>query len=284
MGISIANGLRRAGVSATFHAICDSTLPWIAPPHVTVTQIPREPHLFMVNDDRTRLARELSHLDPDLLIVYQSWLPIFPLLSELRCPTVLLMHQVEDRFLHAPVGPDRVIDFDPDLFDLVVNTEPGFSLSGSVRVEPVVQRNADEILPRASARAELLRLLHDGPPPPVDQPIAMIATNGLEGELDTIRTEHDIDLSDYLVLSSTNRDGGGIYPLIDYANAIDFLVAGAGYNAFYESRYFQIPSHFVPFVRNAEDQAWRVRTNRHYRFTENGADQLTHMISPFLEL
>ena len=48
----------------------------------------------------------------------------------------------------------------------------------------------------------------------------------------------------------------------------------AGYNAFWEARYFGKEACFAPFPRHFEDQYHRVRVNSDYVPKENGADEL----------
>lgn len=79
--------------------------------------------------------------------------------------------------------------------------------------------------------------------------------------------------SEWHELVTSNKDGGGVFPLADYAAAIDLLVSGGGYSTFYECRYFGIPSELSAFPRNAEDIEWRLQTNADFTFDVNGADE-----------
>lgn len=72
--------------------------------------------------------------------------------------------------------------------------------------------------------------------------------------------------------------GGGIFPLADCYNGIDYLYGACGYNIFYETRYFGIPSTLRPLPRRNEDQAWRLQNNNNIEITENGADCFVHML------
>ncbi len=76
---------------------------------------------------------------------------------------------------------------------------------------------------------------------------------------------------------STNYQGG-LFPAVDYFNAFEMLICGAGYNAFWEAVYFQKEAIFVPQQRRFENQAWRVAECQDYQFTRNGADELVEMI------
>jgi UDP-N-acetylglucosamine:LPS N-acetylglucosamine transferase len=77
---------------------------------------------------------------------------------------------------------------------------------------------------------------------------------------------------------STNYQGG-LFPVLDYFNAFDLLICSAGYNAFWEARFFDKEAIFIPVPRRFEDQRKRVEENLDYTFKENGADQLVDMIT-----
>jgi UDP-N-acetylglucosamine:LPS N-acetylglucosamine transferase len=70
----------------------------------------------------------------------------------------------------------------------------------------------------------------------------------------------------------------GLFPAVDYFNAVDYLICGAGYNAFWEAVYFQKEAYFIPLPRNFEDQRRRVAECQDHLFEENGADQLVELL------
>ena len=278
VGISLALAFRRAGIDVQFTAVTNNEFASVADGFIDHVHVPIEPHLFMVADRRTRLYRALRRLKPELLIVYGSWVPILPILSEIDCRTVLLMRQVNEPFLHILMQPSgassgRQIDVNPGDYDLALTCEPGFELEGFRSIHPIVIRNRDEILTRDEARRRLA--VPDG------KKLALIARNGYEGELEELlaRRAASARRDEWHEFVTTNKDGGGIFPLADYAAAINLLVSGGGYSTFYETRYLGIPADLAAFPRNAEDIEWRLRTNANYTFDVNGADEFVGMVA-----
>ena len=65
---------------------------------------------------------------------------------------------------------------------------------------------------------------------------------------------------------------------MDYFNAVDLVVCGAGYNQVWEANYFGKKALFEVLDVNFSDQRLRIRTGQSFRFDENGADQLAEII------
>jgi UDP:flavonoid glycosyltransferase YjiC (YdhE family) len=105
-----------------------------------------------------------------------------------------------------------------------------------------------------------------------------VAHNGFAGEMEKIAAQEFGAGAAAKIVMSSNADGEGLFPLCDYAAGIDLLIAGAGYNSFYESAYFRIPTRFMPQERRGGEQAWRVTQNTGFSFESNGADQLAGKI------
>ena len=272
VGISLALAFRRAGLNVSFSAVTNNQFPEIARGYIDVIPVAPEPHLFLVADKKTQLWKALRKLRPDLLIVFGSWLPVYPLLPDLDCMKVLLMRQTNEPFLRARIGPGEELRINPENYDLALNCEPNFELPGFEHIHPIVIRNRDEILSREEARNRL--------GVPGGRKLVVIARNGYEGELEDLLARHTGagDGDEWHRVVTTNKDGGGIFPLADYAAAIDLLVSGGGYSTFYECRYFGIPAELEAFPRNAEDISWRLRTNADYTFDVNGADEFVEMV------
>ncbi len=76
---------------------------------------------------------------------------------------------------------------------------------------------------------------------------------------------------------STNYSGG-IFPVVDYFNAVDLLICGGGYNAFWEAKYFEKEAIIVPTYARFEDPQIRISIGQDFTFKENGADQLVGII------
>ncbi len=71
---------------------------------------------------------------------------------------------------------------------------------------------------------------------------------------------------------------GGLFLAVDYFNAFDLVICGAGYNAFWEAVYFKKEAIFVPAPRRFEDQKKRVHECQEHYFDTNGADQLVDIV------
>ena len=138
------------------------------------------------------------------------------------------------------------------------------------RINPIVIRNRDEILPRKEALRKL-GLTETGNH-------CLFAFNGKPGEFEDARKMYSY-LGDegYQMVYSTNYKGG-LFPAVDYFNAFEMLICGAGYNAFWEAVYFQKETIFVPQQRRFENQSWRVEECQEYAFERNGADELVELI------
>jgi hypothetical protein len=65
---------------------------------------------------------------------------------------------------------------------------------------------------------------------------------------------------DYYCISSSNYDLDNHFPIVNYFNAFDMIICGAGYNSFWETRFFNKQAIIIPFKRVFEDQFYRVTT------------------------
>jgi len=207
---------------------------------------------------------------PDVLIVDLYWFPLEAFIRDLPCKKVFIARQIDPAFFCIRL-PDRELRFRPEDYDLVIKTEPGFELPfQSTEIDPIIIRNRDEIMSREAARADL----GIGP----DERTCLFAFNGAEGEGATAwKSFSYLEDEGWRVVRSDNRSGG-LFPVVDWYNAFDMMVLGAGYSAFWEARYFGREAFFVPFRRRFEDQARRVATCSDYTPRENGADTLVKLI------
>lgn len=176
------------------------------------------------------------------------------LLPELMCRKALVYRHLRDRFreeLHSTA------------FDhfLCVEGLPIESAQPQMICEPVLIRDADELLPRAAAR--LAFDVHD------DAPVVVGVACGdaqrdaaLFGLLQKIWRRRMPEA--HLRLASMNPGDGVLclYPLLEWFNGIDLLVGGGGYNLFHEARVCGLPAIFLPRDRRYDDQHWRVRESK----------------------
>ena len=216
------------------------------------------------------LISSIRHFEPDVLIVDLVWFLAQSLRHRIDCPTVLLIRSVTDEFFDFDSGETH-LRFDTRAFDLVVSIEPHAVVDGGVRTEPLVLRNREELLPREEA-AGLLGLR------PQDRN-CLILQNGEPGEFSRLAATYSyLEDVGYSVYASTNFDEESLFPAVEYYNAFDFIVTGAGYNSFWECVFFDKEAVFVPMPRAFEDQRERVERCSDYRFEVNGADQLVGLL------
>jgi hypothetical protein len=213
-------------------------------------------------------------LRPDLVVVDGVWVLFYPIFNDFPFKKILLIRHVPNKWLSVPLPNGRDIQINPGDYDLAFNVEPNFYIPGFIDLNPLIVKNHDEIYTRQRAR-QLLEV-------PEGKKLCVVAHNGLKGELDKLlKKTRDIS-PDYHLYTTTNRKGEGLFPLADYANAIDLLIGSVGYSLFYESIYFNIPARYKIFTRDKEDVRWRLKTNSNYTFTENGADQIIKRIADII--
>jgi hypothetical protein len=243
---------------------------YLAEPFFNIYSVKLQPGFFLKHDRESDLYILLKYLDADILIVDGVWLPLVPILDDFKCKKIILFRQFEEWWFHVTTKKYGDFDFDPTQYDCTLSIEPHFTRDGWHSINPIVVRNHDEVLDRSRARKELGA--------DTNRKICVLAHNGFEGELEKIETELEVFRKKYQVIVTSNRREKSFFPLADYFNGIDMIIGGAGYNLFYESRFFNIKSHFFPQERKSENQAWRIKTNSNFTFKENGADQLVDII------
>ena len=268
---SLSTALSRTGVEHEFTAVSNCEFHYLFEELFEHLYVRSQPEMLFRADLETDLYSAIRMAAPDVLIISMIWLPLFPVLHELPGYKVFIARKSFDRWWRIESPSGKRLSFDPDQYDAIFNVEPNYDLPWAETTEPLVIRNPDELVPREEARAALGA--EDG------RRLCVVAQNGYAGELDSILAQRVADPGEYRIVPLQNTsEGKNIFPLAAYAKGIDFLVGGAGYNLFYEARYFDIPSHMIPFERNGDDQFWRVETNGDYSFSENGADQIARRI------
>jgi hypothetical protein len=270
LAASIYNSFRRKNIDVDYVALTNSRFGHLVSNDFLHIPVRAQPELLFKYDRETELYILLKDLQPDILIVDSVWLAVFPILKDFRCSKIALFFWKPDSWFNLERPGYETVRFNIEDYDYSVSCEPGFNRKGFVNIEPVVVKNRDEIISRDDA---LNGLGFDG-----ERKTCVIAHNGYRGEIDSIAGEAVIFEDDHQIKVLTNEDGAGLFPLAMYANGIDYLIGGAGYNLFYEARYLGMKAKFIPKERRADDQFWRVKTNRDYSFAENGADVLVDMM------
>jgi hypothetical protein len=270
LAASIYNSFRRKNIDVEYVTLTNSRFGHLVSNDFLHIAVKAQPELLFKNDRDTELYILLKDLQPDVLIVDSVWLAVLPILKEFRCTRIALFFWKPDSWFRLERPGHETVDFNITDYDYAVSCEPGFSRNGFVNIEPIVVKNRNEIFSRKEA---LKKLGFDD-----NRKTCIVAHNGYKGEINSIASSAGDFKNDYQVKVLTNEDGAGLFPLAMYANGIDLLIGGAGYNLFYETRYFGLDAKFIPKERRADDQFWRVKTNGNYIFNENGADILVDLI------
>jgi hypothetical protein len=137
-----------------------------------------------------------------------------------------------------------------------------------ITYSPII-RNRDEILRKNDA---LKKLGLDG-----SKKIALYSFS-LSPETYDKFLEKYAYLDDEYEVIRISTFGRTLFPVVDYFNAFDLIVCGAGYNQVWEAVYFQKKAIFEPLQVMFSDQSVRIKTSRNFHFEENGADQLVDII------
>jgi hypothetical protein len=268
-GIAIGNALTRKGMQQEFTILSSSPFATLAEDfHHQEIPIEDDNALSALNYQSSTLFHSLNALGTEVLIVDLLWFPLHHFIRELTCKKILICRQVDDRFFSLPLHGGS-LDFDRSRFDLVLATEPFDSIVPMERINPIIIRNRNEILPRPEA---LKRLALDE-----TRPNCLFAFNGHPDDFNRVKKKYSYLEDVYRMVYSTNYHGG-LFPAADYFNAFDFMVCGAGYNQFWEAIFFDKEAVFEPTETVFEDQERRVRECQEHYFDENGADQLVELI------
>jgi hypothetical protein len=266
-GNAIGAALARQQIPHEFRIFSpDNRWNYLADVPVCPTQIQAD----LLRDGRTAdssdVALALRAWQPDLLLIDLFWVPLS--LVALPCPAWLLLRSVPSAWL---VGPSEA-RFSPQRYERVFAIEPAPGLESFEAIPPIVYEKI--WLPRT--REELCdRLSLD-----VQKPLRLIVQAGLPSDDEMLQNEAD-------------RQGGGFVrvlpelltpasPWLQTLRDDDRVIAGAGYNLYWESHYFGFLEHmhFVGLPRRIDDQAWRASLHQHATApTQNGADVLASQIT-----
>ena len=220
-------------------------------------------------DKSSILFKTFMDLKPDVLLVDLLWFPLYYLINDLPFRKILLSRQVEDEFFSIST-PDAKLVFRPEDFDFIFAIEPFKNCIKMDSINPIVIRNRDEILSREEALNKLG--LDD------TSKSCLVAYNGHPGDFKKVKKTYSyLEDECYQVVYTTNYEGG-IFPVVDYFNAFDLIICGAGYNSFWEAIYFNKEAVFVPTRAMFESGERRVDECQEYTFVENGADQLVDIV------
>ena len=136
-------------------------------------------------------------------------------------------------------------------------------------INPLVLRDREEILAREQAAEKLGVDSH--------KKTCILAYSGHPGDFERVKNRYSYLESEYQMVYTTTYDNG-IFPIMDYYNAADFVVCGAGYNSFWEVVYLEKEALVVPTRARFESGERRIEECGEHCFERNGADQLVDLI------
>jgi hypothetical protein len=264
-GLAVGRGLARAGFRGEYRMF-GPRLPFPAAGGEGYTAIEAQtdrslwdPHLAQTS----RLAGELRGYAPDLLLVDMFWAPLRWVLPGLDCAAWLLLRICPPQWLAGP----REMPFDAGQYARIVAIEPAVTPAVRERIDPLVVCNPDECRSPGALRERLGAA--------ADRPLTVVLHAGERGEAEQLL---QVAGAGAAVLDLFAPDAP--FPAAVGLGGADRVVAGAGYNAFWESHWlgYAERTELVPFRRSIDDQALRVERSRGVIPRENGADTLARWI------
>jgi hypothetical protein len=272
-GLSIYNAVVRRRLQAEYCLLSSSPLAQLADrlkvPHAEIP-LEDEKQLSEQAWPASKLYQFLASYKPDVLLVDLLWFPLHHFIRELPGKKVFLCRQIDARYftIESPAGN---ISCRPEDYDLALATEPWDPPFPMRQINPIVIRNREEILSRSEALERLE--LPDG------CPCCLFAFTGAAEDVAGVKQMFAyLGEEGYRMVYGSDYPAR-LFPVVDYYQAFDYLICGAGYNAFWEAVYFQKEAYFIPRPRHFEDQYRRVAECQEYEFNENGADQLVELLA-----
>jgi len=265
-GLAIGRGLARAGFAGEYR-IFGPQLPFPA------AQGRAEHEPVVVETDRTlrdrqlaqtsALARQLQGFAPDLLLVDMFWAPLRWVLPALPCAAWLLVRICPPHWLLGPPG----LPFEPAQYDRIIAVEPMPERGARESIAPVVICNPDECRPPGALRERLGAS--------AGHPLIVVLQAGQRGESEPL-----LEAAGEGAVVLDLFEPEALFPAAEWLGGADRIVAGAGYNAFWEAHWlgYAERTEWIPFRRTIDDQALRVELGRGMTPRENGADTLAHWI------
>ncbi len=270
-GISIGNALKRKRINCEYYVLSSSSFAYLCDNFsIAHREIPLENEHILTKDNYSNsvLYQTLTELQPDILLIDLLWFQIYHFIRRLKCNKIFLCHQVFDDFFSLPLE-EETLRFNPEHFDLLLAIEPFTCSIPMKQINPLLLRNRDEILSRDEA-AEKLGL-------DKTRETCLYAFNNRPGDFEKYKKKYSHLEDLYQMVYTTNYEGG-IFPIVDYFNAFDYIVCAAGYNMFWEVKYFGKNAAFehVPLAFSSTKRRFEECID--YEFDINGADQLAEII------
>lgn len=273
LGMSIGNALERKGVSSTYTIVHMSSMERLAVDFNT-RRVPyeNEAELSPTRYRTSVLYKTIRKLKPDLLIVNHQWHAVHHFIKDLPCKKIYLSDHAYEKHFNIPLASGELA-FDATHYDRVIAIEPFESPIQMERINPLVMRNRDEILPRDTAM-ERLRL-HG------DKKVALFSFSADPERYSALREKYSYLDDEYDVIE-TSIFGMNLFPTVDYFNAFDLIVCGGGYNQVWEAVFFKKKALFESLPLLFSDHSIRIEASKNFSFDVNGADQLVGIITNLL--
>ncbi len=270
-GIAAANAFKRKNIDCEFTIINSSHFSHLCDQlEINHFEIPpeNEHQLSKTQFIHSRLYKTITGLDPDILIIDMLWHSLYHFIDELKCRKIFICHNVINEFFSVELQNGR-LTINPGQYDLLLAVEPFTCSIPMKQINPLLLRNRDEILTREEACEKLgLDTVRDN---------CLYAFNNNPGDFDKYRKKYS-HLEDFYRMVYTSNYKGGIFPVVDYFNAFDYIVCAASYNIFWEVIYFQKEASFENISSLFSSTEYRIEHLQEYLFEENGADQLADII------
>ncbi|MHB9026978.1 MAG: hypothetical protein ACYC7E_22815 [Armatimonadota bacterium] len=179
-----------------------------------------------------------------------------PLLPSLTCKKVLVFRYLREEFFA------RVQEALPHFDRVLLAEEPGEPLPvPTVPCHPILIRDAEELLPRAAAKARLGVGENE-------RVVLGVSSGEAAWTYDFFlllqKVWRRLHPAAQLRLAAPYPVGSGPlfvehYPLLELFNGVDLVVGASGYNLFHETQACGVPAIFLPQPRRFDDQRWRAR-------------------------
>lgn len=267
-GEAVRRGLRRAGFEGAFRAFTPPSTFTVGPPEEREEVVVRGDPLLA---DPARalgsaLGQRLRAWAPDLLVVDMFWAPVRHLLAHLPCPAWLLVRACPPVWLQGR-GDVR---FEPGAWDRIIEIEPLGLPVATHRLDPIVVVDPDEREPATALRQRL--------GVPARESLTVIVHAGEPGEMDALRRAAEGSPTDHTL--ELDLHAAGPFPAAAWLGGADRIVAGAGYNTFWEAKWLGHGPRctFLPFERTIDRQRLRVEVLGRHAPATNGANTLAGWI------
>jgi hypothetical protein len=265
-GLAIRRALARAGFRGAYRMF-GPPLPFAAAARCDYESLEIQAEAALRDPLRaaeSALAGRLADFAPDLLLVDLFWAPLRWILPSLACEAWLLIRICPEVWL---VGPPSS-PFAPAQYRRIVAIEPVPLPEVETVIYPVVIANPDELEPPDGLRRKLGFA--------AGRELVVVVHAGERGEAQRLRAAAGVENPVVLDLFH----GDALFPAAPWLAGADRVVAGAGYNAFWEAHWLGYADRttFLAFPRSIDDQALRLETLAGAVPKENGADVLARWI------